>query len=772
MPKPSIKEFKKYWKAGYDLIPLHKYNKIDRHGKERGKSPRDNLWRKKKYDRDDILRAAKKGCNVGVRLRDEDLIIDVDPRNFPEGDNVLKRFKNDLGLDLSIYPHVITGSGGDHFYMRKPIDIAVRDSLEDYPGIEFKSLGRQVVAAGSVHPNKQTYMFDEFAPPLKKAPDAPKHLIKLLTRPRVKESIRGGDYSPEEVAQMLDTLDPVDYREHEQWLNMMMACHHASGGEARQEFIDWSVRDADYYDQAWVIGRRWDSLTSKGSYNGLVTYRTLLKEVADNGDIEAIPRTPAADDFDEIGADEQPEENEEGEELEEHEKKGPLEKMNDGYCVVDDGGRFRIYSQVIDPTFTPPRRKWQRYTSFDFEKLHMHRRVQKEDSSVPLTDAWLKWGRRLQYKGVIFDPEKVHPGYLNLWTGWAVEPKKGDWSYLRELIEDVLCDGDSDSVEYVLNWAANMFQRPGSPAEVAVCFQGAKGTGKGTFGRTLAQLAGQHGLQIISPDLFTGKFNQHLRDVVCLFADEAVSPYDQAANSRLKGLITEPTIAVEGKGVDVVAAKNCLHVIMASNEEWFVPMSMSDERRFFVTQVNEKRMGDTKFFNRLNKQLRKGGMAALLWDMLHRDIDGWHPRHNIIMTPGAILQKIRSLTPVHQWWMNTLYERRLDFPHYGTWNGKGSEEGIECFPQDLWDSFEQFCRRAGIRSGAAGRATQMNFTKELRKVIGPNFSARVRLKVPEDRQDEIKVHTDGRGWGYRIPSLKICRQAMANALGGEIQWDD
>jgi len=772
MPKPSLSEIKKYWRAGYDLIPLHKFNKIDKHGKERGKSPRDNLWRKKKYRREDVKASAKEGYNIGVRLRDEDLIIDVDPRNFPEGDNVLDRFVADLGLDLSLYPHVITGSGGDHFYMKKPCDIAVRDSLEDYPGIEFKSLGRQVVAAGSVHPNRETYLFDEFAPPLKAAPDAPDHLIKLLTRPRLKETLRGGDYSPEEVAQMLDSLDPVGYQNHEDWLNMMMACHHASGGEARQEFIEWSVRDPEYFDQAWLIGRRWDSLTAKGSYNGLVTYRTLLKEVATNGDVESIPRTPAADDFDEIEGEEMPADEDE-QELEEHEKKGPLEKMNDGYCVVDDNGRFRIYAQASDPTYDPPRKYWQRYTSFDFEKLHMHRRVQKEDSSVPITDAWLKWGRRLQYKGVIFDPEKVHPGYLNLWTGWSVEPKKGDWSYLRELIEDVLCDGESDSVEYVLNWAANMIQRPASPAEVAICFQGAKGTGKGTFGRALANLAGQHGLQIMSPEHLTGRFNQHLRDVVCLFADEALSPYDAAANSRLKGLITEPTFPVEGKGRDVVNAKNCVHIVMASNEDWFVPMSLSDERRFFVAQVNEKRMGDRKFFNRLYKQLRKGGQAALLWDMLHRDIKGWHPRQDIPMTYAAISQKMRSLPPVHQWWMNLLYDQRLDFPHLGDWTGKGARSTIQCFPQDMWDSFERFCKRAGIRSaGAAGRASQANFTRELSKVIGPNFNSRKRIKVPEDRVEDVICFDDGRTWGYEIPVLSICRQAMQNALGGPVNWDE
>ncbi|WP_206212416.1 hypothetical protein, partial [Pseudomonas viridiflava] len=55
---------------------------------------------------------------------------------------------------------------------KKPADVSLMDSLQDYPGIEFKSFGRQVVATGSVHPGGQKevdpekadyYRWDDFA---------------------------------------------------------------------------------------------------------------------------------------------------------------------------------------------------------------------------------------------------------------------------------------------------------------------------------------------------------------------------------------------------------------------------------------------------------------------------------------------------------------------------------------------------------------------------------------------------------------------------------
>lgn len=85
----------------------------------------------------------------------------------------------------------------------------------------------------------------------------------------------------------------------------------------------------------------------------------------------------------------------------------------------------------------------------------------------------------------------------------------------------MLTDGDPQGYRYVLNWMAAMFQRPSEAAEVAIAFKGAKGTGKGTLGRVLQHIAGAHGLHISSPEHITGRFNSHLQNCICLFADEA-----------------------------------------------------------------------------------------------------------------------------------------------------------------------------------------------------------------------------------------------------------
>lgn len=261
--------------SGFEFIVLNAPEALDAHGRRLGKAPRYG-WRKAAtLDVDAATEVLDGGCNIGVRLGDDDLVIDVDPRNFEEGDNPLERLATDLGLDLSGYPTVETGSGGKHIYMKLPKGTLVLNTVEGYPGVEFKAAGRQVVAPGSAHPDtRKAYKlvsgsFDTVA-------TAPKALIERIRRPEIASVDGAGDYSPEWLSRALELLEVADYKDHAKWLELMMACHHATAGEGRDEFIEWSTSDPDYADHDVKIGQRWDSLHADNS-GRKVTVRTLFK---------------------------------------------------------------------------------------------------------------------------------------------------------------------------------------------------------------------------------------------------------------------------------------------------------------------------------------------------------------------------------------------------------------------------------------------------------------------------------------------------------------
>src|SRR5205823_4431372 len=107
-----------------------------------------------------------------------------------------------------------------------------------------------------------------------------------------------------------------------------------------------------------------------------------------------------------------------------------LDTMNARFFVVQEGGKSFV------GTFENDRGRQTllllRFT--DFKNLHMHKRVDIGDKTMPLGTWWLQQSKRRQYEGLTFHPgnnARVIKGKLNLWRGWAFQPRKGDWSKLR-----------------------------------------------------------------------------------------------------------------------------------------------------------------------------------------------------------------------------------------------------------------------------------------------------------------------------------------------------
>jgi hypothetical protein len=334
-----------------------------------------------------------------------------------------------------------------------------------------------------------------------------------------------------------------------------------------------------------------------------------------------------------------------------------LEHMNERYCVVQVAGKVRVLAfeersgSGLGKRYAPVF-----YTFVDFRNLLCNQTVRVGDATVPLAQWWLRHPRRREYRGLVFHPgaPAVVDGCLNLWRRWGVEPRPGEWGRMRHHIEEVLAGGDAALAEYIIKWTAWAFQHPGEVPEVALVFKGGKGAGKGIFGRALCEIFGQHGIQISSTIHLAGRFNAHLADCAMLFADEAYWPGDKSAEGTLKRLITEPRLFIERKGIDGFEVENCIHLVMASNDEWVVPASI-DERRFVVSRVSDHRRGDAAYFAELVKELREGGLAAMLHDLLATDLGSWHPRQ-IVKTAALREQQQHSLSGEDEWWLGLLQE--------------------------------------------------------------------------------------------------------------------
>lgn len=262
-------ELKPYLDIQGELIPLHIWNKQIK-GDSRGKTPLHNEWNTKQYPQstDTYNKWIESGYNIGYRIGERELIVDLDPRNYEDGIDSEELIADLFGYfdfeDLTWNECVVkTGSGGYHIYTTLPDDVdyrLIRKCTENLPGVDFKKKGGYVVAAGSKHPCGEHYTWENEAD----RTETPEALLALIKRDKVVDNEYTSGYGAFNGTQLqeliLDKLDVTDYDSNDTWEPLMMAAHHATAGDGIEEFLAWSISDITYESDENKIRNRWESL--------------------------------------------------------------------------------------------------------------------------------------------------------------------------------------------------------------------------------------------------------------------------------------------------------------------------------------------------------------------------------------------------------------------------------------------------------------------------------------------------------------------------------
>lgn len=258
------------------LIPIHPWNKTIK-GKERGKTPVDKDWTTRPYDAPGTLKLwLSRGFNLGYRVPENRVVIDIDPRNFTDDidttGEILKAFNVSSFTALAeSAPVVRTGGGGYHIYCRRPDTPHGMNEIDDWlPGVEIKQHGRQVLIAGSKHPNGKFYTWldpDALSLGIPPVDWMPAVLTEIYARKPPKHSqITEGHATITGAALqecVLDHLDVTEFDSNDTWWTVLCGCHYATGGQGVEEFTAWSLEDADYLNSENEIRSRWQSLQDK-----------------------------------------------------------------------------------------------------------------------------------------------------------------------------------------------------------------------------------------------------------------------------------------------------------------------------------------------------------------------------------------------------------------------------------------------------------------------------------------------------------------------------
>lgn len=426
-----------------------------------------------------------------------------------------------------------------------------------------------------------------------------------------------------------------------------------------------------------------------------------------------------------------------------------IDDLNSEYAVTWVGNKCMILKEEIDPRTKC--RDIQFTSDTDLRKYHANETIpnpEDPDKEMCIIDYWWKHPDRRQYKKVVFEPGRKTPGEYNLWSGFPIKPVKGDWSLFREHIRNIIVNGKEDEFHWVMGWLARILQNPGGKRPgTSIVLRGNRGTGKGIFVNFLGELLGNHYLQLAQQSHLLGKFNYHLKNKILVFADEGFWAGDKQSEGAIKNMITEPALVIEQKGRDAITVRNCINLIIASNNEWVVPAGL-EERRFYVADVSSDKMQDHEYFEAIVDQMKNGGLEAMLYDLLQWEYDIKTLRQ--APKTSALLDQIKNtMGEAKKFWYERLEEGTMSVDHVD-W-----QEEVGCGA--LYEEYLAFAKSLNQRFPLS----KQQFGKEINQLCKG-------LRTTRLNQNGFRTRV------YRCPPLDECRKQFEEVVGmqGQIDWED
>ncbi len=447
-------------------------------------------------------------------------------------------------------------------------------------------------------------------------------------------------------------------------------------------------------------------------------------------------------------------------------KNDAVDTLNKTCAALITGNKFCVLQEFYDPDKKRTDIRLLSKSDFiawnqnSFTSNPLHKIDGRNRKIISVGERWMNSEKRRQYEGLIFSPGKDVPGFYNLYRGLAVEPKSGDWSILRNHIHEIICGGDDSLFRWVIAWFARIVQDPGGERPgTAIVLRGGQGCGKGALLSTFGRLLVPHFLHIRHVNHIAGRFNDHLKDCIFSFVDEGFVVSDKKSIGVLRGLITEKYNLIEPKGKNSFQLRSHINVAMASNQFWVVPAGM-DERRFCVLDVSPKKAGDRSYFQGLFDQIKNGGLAAFLHDLLEFDRAGIDLR-TIPTTEALWDQKQASMTPLQKFWLTTLMDGSLPVKSLRNKFSVSESDGFGLWSLsneiDLDTLFEIYSFFADT-------------FRDDPKIIKPQFSKELKLLC--DGLSSVRRNIgDGKVTVLIFPTLEQCRKSFELKVKREIEWD-
>lgn len=441
-----------------------------------------------------------------------------------------------------------------------------------------------------------------------------------------------------------------------------------------------------------------------------------------------------------------------------------MQEYNDRFAVVALGGKFRIADFDV-PAGEPPvfygKEDFLNVVGTDFIEL---------DGKLKLKgNLWLSNPRRRTYKSVDFLPGQTDTDVLNLWTGWATEPKHGECEAWKELVEDIVCGGDAELFDWLCHWFANIVREPMEKSLTALVVVGVEGAGKSLMLNYFGQILGPAYVTVTKEEHIVGRFNSHMGSTLLLHSEEALYGGDKKHAGIIRSLITDPVHMFEQKGVDARKVRNYLRLVLTSNDMYAAPARPNDRRYTVIDMGDRKAPAD--LIQAVLYEMRHGGPAALHQELLDMTYTPAIPRTNV-KNKSLLRLKSLNLTPVETWWLETL-QTGLLLPDFLNWaQVPDKDDWPPCVSsQALHAAMSIKLRDRNIRMVPS----QLMLSHQIEQFVGCSLVRAQRTydnPMLDDYPAMVKQMNARQHSIINMPALDQCRAAFEKLMGQTFDWPE
>tara|TARA_R110000764_G_scaffold1348_2_gene5348 strand:+ start:594 stop:2807 length:2214 start_codon:yes stop_codon:yes gene_type:complete len=282
-----------------------------------------------------------------------------------------------------------------------------------------------------------------------------------------------------------------------------------------------------------------------------------------------------------------------------------------------------------------------------------------DDHSINPFDIWINNIDRRDISDIVFDPsgKECHSKY-NIWKGYKYQ-NTGEYNEENikpfvNHIRDIICNGDDQLCDYVLNWFAQIIQTPHKKTKVGLVWRSeAEGVGKNLILNLIKDIIGsEYYYSTSNLEHLIGNFNADAEAKILINMNECLWGGDKKKEGRLKEFITEETLTINQKGVKTYNINNFANVCITTNSEWIIGINKND-RRWQMIECSETKHGKD-YYNKL-AQTNIQDLSNFLYSRDLSDFDAT----KLIKTALHNDQIELNMDSVEIYWMNVLSKNKL-----------------------------------------------------------------------------------------------------------------